>query len=155
MNEKRPTMDISYGMYRYAPESFRDLRVYNRPFALPNDKLRELGYFQITQGTVACIAAIKRAYRMSLKKRIRCTIGFMLEGSKREFCYCGSLYAYDDDLYGKLRVYKDIKHFLRESGGRFLDGKTATLGAGYEIEQVRERYGTADLSRPVKIYFAK
>lgn len=147
------SMGISFVAHRYAPEQFGRLHVYKKPFYLNREKLRELGYIFITKGNDACFAEIKRLYRASLRKRRLCTIGFMLEGSKREYCFTHNLSAFDDSLLGKVNIYKEFKSFLLESGGKYESSATAELGADYKVERVKKHYQTADLSRPVKIYF--
>lgn len=146
-------MRISYAANKSAPEQFSNLKVYNQPFKLDSSLMWRLGYKYSTEGHKACLAEIKRLYRASLRKRRLCTIGFMLEGSKRDYCFTRSLSAYDDSLQGKLRIYKEFKLHLLESGGKYESAATAELGANYKIESVVKHYQTADLSRPVKIYF--
>ena len=147
------SMGISFAAHRYAPELFKQLMVYKRPFHLKSDKLRELGYIFMTKGSAACFDEIKRLYRASLRNRRRCTIGFMLKDSKCEYCYTRCLTAPDDSLPAKLSIYKEFKQHLLERGGQYECGETASLGAGYRVESVEKRYETADLSRPLKIYF--
>lgn len=150
---KMKSMGISYAAHRYAPELFTALKVYGRPFALEPDKLRDLGNVFSTKGHAACIAAIKRLYRAAIKKRGRCTIGFMLKDSKSEYCYTRSLSAYDDDIRTKLRIYKEFKRDMIDRGCRYEVGESASLGAGYKVERVVKMHREVDVSRPVKIHY--
>ncbi len=147
------SMMISFRAHRYAPELFTDARVYGKPFKLDRDTRQRLGYVFTTKGTAGCIAEIKRIYRASQNNRRCCTVGFMLKGSKKEYCFCRSLVALDGDLPGKLRVYKDIKSVLSACGGKVEYGENVKLGAGYRAEHKEKMFFVADPSRPVKVYF--
>lgn len=147
------SMRISYAAHRYAPELFTRVRVYNKPFALEHYQLQSLGYTFITKGHEACVAEIKRLYRASLRKRRRCTIGFMLKDHKSEYCFTRDLSAFDDKLSDKLHIYKEFKRFMSEQGGKYAEYQSATLGADYKPEHVETHYQKVDMTRPVKIYF--
>ena len=147
------SMRISYEMYRYAPESFRNLRVYGKSFSLDAGARQRLGYIHITKGGDACIAEIKRLYRASLRKRRYCTIGFRLKGSKREYCFSRELQADEGDLHEKLLVYKEFKQFMLEQDCKYAEYTSAILGTDYKPEHVETHYQQVDITRPVKIYF--
>jgi hypothetical protein len=117
------------------------------------DTRKRLGNIHITEGCDACIAEIKRLYRAALHKRRSCTIGFLLRNKTREYCYCRAFMVYDDDLPGKLSIYKELKQYLLSRGCKFEEFRSALLGADYTPERVETHYQMVDLTHPIKIYF--
>ena len=147
-------LDVTYRVYRYAPEQ-SVFWVNGKVFAPMWSQLaHDLGYLVICGKAKEAEDRIKREYRKSLNERRKCTIGFFERGTNRYF-YTSQLYAYDDDLQDKLRVYKEWKRYVKSRNclmnvneiteGEFIPGQKGKAKSRFTED-------VADLNRPVKIY---
>lgn len=153
MIKQDKNIKISWRMYQYAPESFR-CSVNGKAFPVPNPS--RLGVLLVEGKAKEVHDEIKRMVRNQRKEVRRVTIGFYGLDRPKNFFYTSQLYAKDDDLQGKLYVYKEWKRFCKSRGGE-VSTHTVTTGNitpfGSEEKEVVETHDRVDFDRPLKIYF--
>ncbi len=145
---------VTYSVYKYDPVQSR-FWVNGKLYAKEWTQLaHDLGYLVATGHEKEAIDMIKRDIRKKRAEKRRCTFGFFEKGSRRYF-YTQQLTANDDDLQGKLSVYKEWKRYCESQNcvmavhevteGSFIPGQKSDAKS-HMVEEI------ADLSRPVKIY---
>jgi hypothetical protein len=145
---------ISYSFYKYAPETF---------VCSLNGKHIELTPREKDEITITCFDPkqtedkIKRVIRKRRTQRRRVTFGFYKVNDNKQYMFTRELSAFDDDLQGKLRIYKEWKRYCLSkdcdlsvatiTSGTF-DGKKMSEGKEYKSHDI------IDITRPVKIRYA-
>ncbi len=154
---KEMKFDIKYAVNRYAPEQSTFL-VNGKIYAPRYSQLaHDLGCLIIEGKRKEAEDIIKRDIRKQLKAKRTCTIGFYEKDNNRVF-YTTQLTAPEDDLQGKLQIFKEWKSYCESkncimatheiSEGSFIPGKKSQGKSRYSEDVV-------DLRKPVKIYLKR
>lgn len=154
---KNKHFHYSISGYRWAPESFRaSKRIASQPpqtIPLSFEERYEVGMLALTKGpetAIGCVKHIERARERQRRQII--TYGFRAKESTRQLVYCPQLYCPSDAAIGeRLRLFKEIRNFLRKNGGRVVVSTECDLDGEYRPVNVRENAITADFSRPMRI----
>ena len=147
-------IDIQWRVYKYAPEQTRvwvNGKVFAKEFS---DLATGIGNTVITKGGKAAEDIIIRKVRELRNRRRKVTFGFFGVNGSLQYYYTRQLEAYDDDLQGKLRIYKEWKRYCKE---RNCDLQTHKITSGeftpYGMKntEVKQSSDIVDLKRPMKI----
>ena len=130
--------------YRYAPESFHAFKGLSghRPVEIPlsDSQRQQMGYLCVTQSGKAAIDYVKRIERARARKpKSFVTYGFQVREDPRRYVYAPSL-----------RCRPDAPFAL--DGGRVEQLTECKLDGRFRPANVRRRYVTADLNRPVVVH---
>lgn len=144
---------ISYGFYKYAPTTFECALNGKRIELTPEEKDKiTLTIFNEKE----TFDKIKRIIRKRRNQRREVTFGFYKADGSRQYMYTRQLYAYDDDLQDKLRIYKEWKKYCL-SKDCDLSVATVTSGTfdGKKMSQGKtdETHDIVDITKPIKLKF--
>ena len=117
-----------------------------------HELLSDIGYKALTRGLPDGFAILKNAVRRQQNKQPRFYMYFKLSDGDMVYAtdYNG-IVAFDiNDIEEKLRIYKTMLRDFERMNYKIKTSSTATLGAGYVVENVKEEYATIDVSR---VYF--
>lgn len=117
-----------------------------------HELLSDIGYKALTKGLPDGFAVLKNAVRKQQNKQPRFYMYFKTSngGFVHAQGYCGVV-AFDiNDIQEKLRIYKAMLRDFERMNYKIKTSSTATLGAGYSVESVKDEYATIDVSR---VYF--
>lgn len=147
-------MDIQWRCYKYASETF-EAWVNGNKLELTYDEIHRLGYLAICRKTKEVNDEIKRIVRRNRKQRKKVGFGFFKVNSN-DYLFTRDLWAYDDDLQDKLRIYKLWKDFCKTYNGK-LNPHTITIGEitpyGSKKKEEKVIYDEVDLKRPMKFSY--
>jgi hypothetical protein len=145
--------NISYSVYRYAPESFH-VSFCHKPLPLTNQELHELGYISITKGETALLAELKRIIRKQYKKHCdkTITIGFMDKDSKKDYHYTKQLYSNFYNLQETLYNFKAFKQFILSNNCKLKYSDKAELDGEGNIISHSEQCNVIDINKPIIVH---
>jgi hypothetical protein len=144
--------------YRYAPESFRayykTLGEHEKEIPLSNDQRSKLGNLCLTQGSKTALDYVKQIDRERARRcRLYMTYGFLTQEVPRTYLFSRQIRCREDaPLDKRLEVFREFKNYLAQTGGKVKTGDECRLDGHYRPVDVRERFLTADLRRPVIIW---
>ena len=144
--------------YRYAPESchaFKGLSGH-RPIEIPlsDSQRQQRGYLCVTQGGEAAIDYVKRIERARARKpKSFVTYGYQVREDPRRYVYATSLRCRPDaPLTERLGILRELRAQFALDGGRVEQLTECELDGRFRPVNVRRRYVTADLNRPVVVH---
>ena len=128
--------------YRYAPESFHAFKGLSghRPVEIPlsDSQRQQMGYLCVTQSGKAAIDYVKRIERARARKpKSFVTYGFQVR---------------EDPLTERLGILRELRAQFALDGGRVEQLTECKLDGRFRPANVRRRYVTADLNRPVVVH---
>ena len=118
-----------------------------------HELLSDIGYKALTKGLPDGFAILKNAVRRQQNKQPRFYMYFKLSDGDMVYAtdYNGIVAFDTNDIEEKLRIYKTMLQDFERMNYKIKTSSTATLGAGYVVENVKEEYATIDVSR---VYFS-
>lgn len=144
--------------YRYAPESFHAFKGLSghRPVEIPlsDSQRQQMGYLCVTQSGKAAIDYVKRIERARARKpKSFVTYGFQVREDPRRYVYAPSLRCRSDaPLTERLGILRELRAQFALDGGRVEQLTECKLDGRFRPANVRRRYVTADLNRPVVVH---
>ncbi len=113
-----------------------------------------MGYLCVTQGGKAAIDYVKRIERARARKpKSFVTYGFQVREDPRGYVYAHSLRCRPDaPLTERLGILRELRAQFALDGGRVEQLTECELDGRFRPVNVRRRYVTADLSRPVVVH---
>ena len=141
--------------YRYAPESFRAYRKtwngYEKEIPLSSEQRAELGNLYLTQGSKAAFDYVKHVDRDRARKcRLYLTYGFLTQENPRTYLFSRQLRCREGaPLDKRLEVFRELKDYLTQVGGKVKTGDTCRLDEYYRPADVKGLSLTADFRHPV------
>lgn len=144
--------------YRYAPERFRAFKGLSghEPVEIPlsDSQRQQMGYLCVTQGGKAAVDYVKRIERASVRKpEFFVTYGFQVREDPRGYVYAPSLRCRPDaPLTDRLGILRELRAQFALDNGRVEQLTECELDGRFRPVNVRRRYVTADLSRPVVVH---
>ena len=144
--------------YRYAPERFRAFKGLSghEPVEIPlsDSQRQQMGHLCVTQGGKAAVDYVKRIERASVRKpEFFVTYGFQVREEPRGYVYAPSLRCRPDaPLTDRLGILRELRAQFALDGGRVEQLTECELDGRFRPANVRRRYVTADLNRPVVVH---
>ena len=144
--------------YRYAPESFHIYKGLpgqkKNEIPLSDEQRQQMGYLCLTEGVKSAVDYVKRIERARARKpKSFVTYGFQVREDPRRYVYAPSLRCRPDaPLTERLGILRELRAQFALDGGRVEQLTECKLDGRFRPANVRRRYVTADLNRPVVVH---
>ena len=155
---KKQRFYYSISGYRWAPESFRVCKGLagqpKKEMLLTSEERSEMACRFLTKGFRDAIGYVKHIERKHAhKQHIYMTYGFWAKEGAMRYIYSPQLRCRADAVLSeRLRIFKELRRHLEESGGSVEISVECELDGNYKPTHIKRNVVTADFSRPLRIW---